>query len=297
MIRRTLNRVLEIFFILYRFSGIPWIVRKLVARKRVTILLYHNPERRFFEKHMAYLNKRYSFIPYSTLVNCYLTNNWDRIPDYALVVTFDDGWKENIELLDIIRMYEVNPTIFISTHLVNTSRKFWWTICIPGQISVLKKMTNRERIKVLHDQYDFQPEKEYPGERQALNMSEIDELKNFVEFGSHSSFHPILTSCSLEEKTDEIQQSILELEKICGKNGYSFAYPNGDYDDECIQVLKKNNITSARTIRFGWNDDKTDPYTLKIVGVSDRGSVNKFASELTGISLILQQLIKKILKN
>ena len=245
-----------------------------------------------FEKHMRYLSRRYSFIPLSILTNAIYTNDWHEIPLYPIVVTFDDGWKENAALLNIIVKHKICPTIYLTSHIINTRKKFWWTICKPEKREKLKKCINSDRLRILFDEYSYFPEKEYEETRQALDLNEINNLKEYVEYGLHTSYHPVLIRCSIQEKIIEFSEGKSLLEKILEQSIDSFAYPNGDYDEEIIELLKNYGIRNARTIDVGWNNRTTDPYKLKIVGVSDKGSINKFASELTGISLYLQHLLR-----
>jgi peptidoglycan/xylan/chitin deacetylase (PgdA/CDA1 family) len=271
-----------------RFSGIAFLIKKVIARKKATIIVYHNPTPQKFEEHLGYLSKRYNFISLSELSTALYSGNWKNIPDYAMVITFDDGWKENFNLLDIIIKYKIKPIIFLTSHIINTEKKFWWTECRSQDLSILKKISNGQRLLELQEKSDFHQEKEFPGDRQALNMPEIEKMKGFVEFGLHTCYHPVLTKCTKDEKRSEIIEGKVKVEELLEIPCETFSYPNGDYDDECIRILKETNIKIARSVDIGWNSYKTDPYKLKITGVSDDGSINKLASELTGIPMYFQ---------
>jgi hypothetical protein len=84
----------------------------------------------------------------------------------------------------------------------------------------------------------------------------------------------------------------VRLRELLGMPVTAFACPNGDYDSEVIDLLKESNIRVARTIDAGWNNRKSDPYKLKVTGVSDNASITKLASEMTGISRFMQYLLK-----
>ena len=79
-----------------------------------------------------------------------------------------------------------------------------------------------------------------------------------------------------------------EIERILGNQIDTFSYPNGDYDDECIELLKECGLKIARTTDAGWNNQGSDPLKLKVTGVSDHGSLNKLIAELTGIPMYFQ---------
>ena len=105
-----------------------------------------------------------------------------------------------------------------------------------------------------------------------------------VDFGSHSRFHPILTTCSDDECGDEIKESSREIEELTGRSCVHFAYPNGDYGEREIDMLKRAGYVSARTIDLGWNDVNTDPFKLRVLSWRDDMSVNRLAADLSGIS-------------
>jgi peptidoglycan/xylan/chitin deacetylase (PgdA/CDA1 family) len=255
-------------------------------------VLYHNPEPETFEKHLEYLSGRYKLIALSEFSEAIKSKNMKNIPKNALVITLDDGWKENYRLLPFIQKYKFRPTVFLTSHLINTNRHFWWTKCDEEEVEPLKKMPNNKRLEQLNAKYHYNSDREYAGERQTLNIAELEKMKSHVDFGLHTCFHPILTKCSSEEKRKEILVCKLEVEKILGRPVEAFAYPNGDYDEECIDILKECGLRIGRTTDAGWNGKSSNPYKLKVTGASDYGTVNKLAAELTGIPMFFQYLFK-----
>jgi peptidoglycan/xylan/chitin deacetylase (PgdA/CDA1 family) len=287
-----MNPILNLPHWIIRYSGAAYLIRRVVARNNITIVMYHNPGEDDFRNHLKYLSGKYQFITLSDLVDFYYSDVPADLPEYPLLITFDDGWKENFRLLDIIREFRIRPVIFLSTHLVDTERNFWFTACNQSETDSLKKKFSDRRLLALKAEFDFYPEKEYPGHRQVLNMDEIGKMKEHVDFGSHTCFHPILPKCDPQVKISEINGSVARLNELLEQPVTSFAYPNGDYDDESIDLLKKCNIKIGRTIDAGWNNSKSDPYRLKVTGVSDNASVTKLVSELTGISMFIQYLLE-----
>jgi O-antigen/teichoic acid export membrane protein/peptidoglycan/xylan/chitin deacetylase (PgdA/CDA1 family) len=284
--------VINIFHWLIRYSGSAYLIRRIFARKNITIVMYHNPEEKVFKAHMNYLSRRYNFITLSDLIETLYSGKPHSLPEYPLLVTFDDGWKENFLLLDIFREHKMKPVIFLSSHLVDTNRKFWFTIGSNSVTESLKSKSAAERLLTLKNDYGYYPDKEFPDDRQALSREEILKMKDHTDFGSHTCSHPILTKCDFEAKASEISGSVARLKELLDIRVTSFAYPDGEYDNDVIGILKENNIKVARTIDVGWNNGKSDPYRLKVTGVSDNGSVTKLASELSGISMFIQYLTR-----
>jgi peptidoglycan/xylan/chitin deacetylase (PgdA/CDA1 family) len=285
--------VKSVFNFAYRvlfYCGATNLFRWIFARTNITVVTYHNPEAEIFRTHMNYLSQRYNFISLSDIIDVFYSYRPSTLPKYSLLVTFDDGWKENFQLLNIFREYRLRPVIFLSTHLVDTFRNFWFTICPVEKVEALKEKQSDDRLKYLKETYDYFPEKEFPVNRQVLNIEEIFQMADYVDFGSHTAYHTILTKCSAEEKEKEIKGSFYRLEQLLNTKVTSFAYPNGDYDDTIIDILKKNGIKVARSIDAGLNKRNSDPFRLKVTGVSDNASIPKLASELTGISRYIQYL-------
>ena len=61
----------------------------------MVIISYHNPKPKIFKKHIEYLKKNYNFISLDKLVDAIHNKDWSAIPSKSLVITIDDGWKEN----------------------------------------------------------------------------------------------------------------------------------------------------------------------------------------------------------
>ncbi len=274
-----------------RYSGIAALFRYLFARNRISIVTYHDPKPGYFEKHLHYLSGKYNPISFSEYIQAIQSNTLDSLPRYALIVTIDDGWKGNYKLLPLVRQFQIRPTIFLTSHIIDTERHYWWTACSKSDVDRFKGLSNQERINELRTKYNYSLEKEFPDDRQALNMGELEQMKNDFEFGLHTGSHPILTQCSSEEKQQEIVEGKSSLEAKLGMAIATFSYPNGDYDQACIDLLQACGIKVARTIDSGWNNKRSfDPYKLKVTGVSDNGSVTKLVAELTGIPMYMQYL-------
>lgn len=98
---------------------------------RILCLLYHrvNPIKdnlynltvspSEFEEHIKYLVKNYKIIRFE--------ENWDKFPEDAIVLTFDDGYADNyLYALPVLEKYKAPATIFISSGTIGTCKEFWW---------------------------------------------------------------------------------------------------------------------------------------------------------------------------
>jgi len=273
---------------LIRASGFLHITREILLKKKVTILIYHDPEPDIFESHMRYLSKFYNFLPLSQLVDAVSNQDWSHIPRKALVLTFDDGVMGNYRLLKIFKEHNIRPSIYLCSHIVDTNRKFWVKSGFTNHES-LKKVENKHRLQVLKSEAGFEQEKEY-GERQSLNNEEIQEMAPDVDFQCHSKFHPILTNCTDEECRDEVEESKKHLEALLNTSIDHFCYPNGDYADREERFVQQAGFLSARTVDVGWNDVHSHPFRLKGMYVDDDASLNVLNAQVSGVFGYLRYL-------
>ena len=264
--------------------GMPLIIREWVCRHRVAILLYHDPQPTVFDKHIAYLSRHYTVIPLDTLVTAIHRHDFSQMPPKSVVITIDDGHADNTALLPIFKQYGIRPTLYVCTQIVGTHRHFWFKII--GQSKAekeqLKRMPNTERLASLKETTDFEPEKMYP-ERQALNMAEMKEMAAHVDFQPHTQFHPMLPRCTDPECQQEILGSKTDLETLLGIECSHFSYPNGDYTEREVEIVKAGGFRSARTTDLGWNTLDTSPYQLKAIPITDDARLTLFRAELTTI--------------
>ena len=276
--------------------GIHILIRECLCRNRVAILMYHDAKSAVFARHIAYLWHHYTVISLDTLVSAIHQKDFSRIPAKSVVITIDDGHAGNIELLPLFKQYRICPTLFVCTQIVDTHRHFWFKIegRSKAEREKLKRLPNVERLAFLKHAADFEPEKTYP-ERQALNIAEMKEMIADVDFQPHTQFHPILPHCTEAECRQEILGSKLDLEKLLDVECSHFSYPNGDYTEREIEIVKTAGFRSARTTDIGWNTEKTAPYRLKTVPIADDAELTLFRAQLTTIPQRLNGWVNAVL--
>ncbi|MHA1343132.1 MAG: polysaccharide deacetylase family protein [Promethearchaeota archaeon] len=271
----------EVIGLILRFSGLLCLIREIFLKNKVTIIKYHCPSSSIFKKHIEYLSKHYNFISLNKLINAIYQKNCSSIPPKSLIITIDDGFKENYNLFNIFKTYRSYPTIYVCSHIINTNRNFWWKTGFRNS-KKLKRLKNKYRLKVLKEKIGYNPTKEY-STRQALSLEEINEMMPYVDFQSHTKFHPILTTCTDVECKEEIKVSKEYLEKLLNKKIEHFCYPNGEYNFREVRYLINCGYKSGRTLDIGWNDINSDPYRLKAMDVEDDASINVLVAQIIGI--------------
>ncbi|WP_162458844.1 polysaccharide deacetylase family protein [Desulfosarcina ovata] len=104
-----------------------------------------------------------------------------------------------------------------------------------------------------------------------VNWEQIEEMKNsgLITIGSHTHKHPILTNCSQNEIEMELTESkrILLEKKVVDESFIPFCYPNGNYDEQILQMVKKAGYHLAVTTEKGWNRIGSNCFKLKRIGI------------------------------
>ena len=113
----------------------------------------------------------YNVISLDSLITAITQKTWSMIPQKNLVITFDDGWKGNYNLLGVIKEFNIPVTIYLSSRIINTNRRFWWHAGF-SDIQKLKQLSNQERLFILKENNGYEQGKEYT-EPQSLNFQEI----------------------------------------------------------------------------------------------------------------------------
>lgn len=242
-------------FWLLRRSGVPWVVRRTVQRRRLTILVYHNPPSEVMERHLELLCRLYRVVSLREYVE-------ERtLPPGALIVTLDDGYAENAALREVFARFSVIPTIFVCTGIVGTNRGFWFLhVGEPG----------------------FDPSEEL-AVREALSDAEIRDLAGVADIQAHTVTHPILPRCTPEQAEVEIAQSKRDLERRFGVDVYAFAYPNGEYTERDAQFAREAGYRCALAVGGRTNGDSADLYALRRITVDDHDGLDELVVKSSGV--------------
>ena len=283
---------------------------KSYIRPYVIILVYHRigtfnddwavqpTELKDFEIQMKYLKETYNIISLEEMAN--LINTKKSIPKKAVVITFDDGYKDNYtNAFPILKKYRIPSTIFLTTGHIDTNIPFWWDILgyvlynskqkklnagDLGDISIypknnltksfydfiekLKKMPENKK-HIIIDKIIENSDVEIPenfGRDLITSWDEVKEMnENGIEFGAHTVNHPILTRISLQQVKNEIMQSKKDIEKRINKPITTFCYPNGlpqDFNEDIKNLIKDNGFICASTIIPKPITTKTDLFEL-----------------------------------
>lgn len=165
------------------------------------------------------------------------------------VITFDDGYVDNLAACEALQSRGMRATWFIVTGSVGQA---------PGW-----------------------PEDGRPAGR-LLNASELREMQNSgMEIGSHTVNHARLTKVDDVHLMKELTGSKATLEDLLGNSVNSFAYPYGVWDERCAEAVKQAGYTAACTTRSGWALRDNDPYQLRRLTVFNTDPMSTFMHNLS----------------
>ena len=182
-------------------------------------------------------------------------------------------------------------TFFLCSGVVGTNRQFWFeTDMSESERQSLKSIPDDKRLDILRE-LGFS-ETTGLATRQALSVAEIKEMKDAVDFQSHTIYHPILPQCSAARALREISESRNELQDKFGLPIYALAYPNGSYSDREIEMAKAAGYKCALTMDFGFNSNKTQVFQLKRICINDDASIDELIVTASGLWGFLKNLMR-----
>ena len=101
-----------------------------------------------------------------------------------------------------------------------------------------------------------------------MTLEQVKDMqRRGVEIGSHTADHLALTSLDPTTRLRQIRESKTFLEWSGLATIYSLSYPNGAFDDEIIELLKREQYLTAVTGNAGLNTLETNPYKLYRVNI------------------------------
>lgn len=217
-------------------------------RRQLVVLAYHHVRHpAAFQDQLAHLVAHYQPVDLGTVLDG--LNEPRRMPDNAVLVTFDDGDRSLLEVgLPLLRAQGIPAVAFVIAGLVGTREAPWWVevqqlaartgLADPeAEVRRLKHVADDERIRVLHDLRD------QAGDRVHVEQLQPEELRALeaggVAIGNHSWSHPLLDRCPTAKVEEEVGRAHARLEEILGHRPTAIAYPNGNVDDRAVGVARR----------------------------------------------------------
>lgn len=249
-----------------------------------------------FDWQMNTVSRFFNVLPLSKAIHLLTENS---LPKASLAITFDDGYADNAAVaLPILQKYQLPATFFIATGFLDGGRMWNDTIyetirslpsgrydlsaiglgdysldtredrifCAQSLISSLKHLPPADRSHKTEYLASIAA-RELP-DNLMMTSDQVREIATAgMELGGHTVTHPILSSLTDFEVSQEIEEGALRLKEIAGKPIRLFAYPNGkpdvDYRPEHVDLVKDLGFEGAVSTSWGVSDQYTDIYQLR----------------------------------
>lgn len=279
------------------------------AQDRLSILSYHRvltssdylrpgvPTVSEFEWQMALISKYFNPMP---LLEARQRLEKGTLPENAICVTFDDGYKDNLEIAaPILKKYSIPATFFIATGFQDGS--IMWNdwiiesvrsstaasitiedlnlIALP-LLSEAEKLSATDKI-IMAIKYmppDLRAKyvdivKSYGNSswlnklKLMLSRDEVLQLHRMgFSIGGHTENHPILKSLDSVSAKKEIETGRDKLSQLLGEKIELFAYPNGklgvDYSGLDVELVEQAGFSLAVTTHKGVSTKNSDFFQL-----------------------------------
>lgn len=148
---------------------------------------------------------------------------------------------------------------------------------------------------------DFEEDKKIYQDFRLMSWAEVLKLKKsgWVDFGSHTVSHEILTNVPDQIAEKEIIDSKIMLEEKLNEPISFFAYPNGqqiDFNSQHIHLLYKHGYSAAVTTIPALNSHQENIYTLKRMnfGSGLSANMNYFILRTSGFLPFFKNIIKHV---
>jgi peptidoglycan/xylan/chitin deacetylase (PgdA/CDA1 family) len=268
-----------------------------------------------FERHAAYLAANYTVLPLPEAVD--RLRGRRPLPPNAAVITFDDGYADNLAAAHVLARHGLPATFYITAGCVGGAEPFWPSelrVLVPavpgdvlrldvaGQPVEIPLATADERqsaIRAVTRLFKARPIPVRESMREQLRrlsglgpvsspMLTWDGLAEMARLGmtigAHTMTHANLPSAGPDVAREEIAGSKARLEHALGVPVTMFSYPNGGAEryvtPELQRTVAESGFLSATTSRNGFAGAGSDLYALERIEVEERLEDLVFALEV-----------------
>lgn len=241
------------------------------TREQVKILCYHSvsvrPEpaadpfklhisQAAFRSHLEHLRNNYQVIALRDYVAS--RNNGQLLPQNAVVLTFDDGFR-NFQTVAAPLLAEFG---FPATVFIITSKTEAGVLPTPNQ-------TWQANDDIEH-----------------LTWSEAQSLirNPLFQIGSHTHTHQRLPTLTLAEAAGELSTSLKEIKNYLGETRPPLSYPHGRLSGPVKQLARELGHSCALSSELGGNNLDSDLFALRRVVIASDDDVPTFAARVAGIT-------------
>lgn len=268
-------------------AGLPVLLYHRVL-PRPDPLCWADPDAARFDRDMALLSKVFTVLPLEEAVTRLLNAT---LPRRAAAITFDDGYRDNLEVAaPILRKHGLTATFFIASGFLNGGRMFNDTVtetirrlpsgdidlswiglgvrtisdmasraALIGQFNAAIKYLSLEARQEASDRLGHRLSDSLPNDLMMTDEGVRTLARGGMTIGGHTVTHPILARVSSDEAMHQIRQNRADLTAIVGHAPTLFAFPNGkpgrDYTDEHALMARQAGYSAAFAVggQIAWS--------------------------------------------
>lgn len=187
---------------------------------------------------------------------------------FHALLTFDDGYANNLRILPVLRERGVPATFFVSSNHVAHQKAFWWDAvyrarmragadlqAIHAEVELLKQRPTAARERYVLEEFgpralDPQAETDRP-----LSAAELKELaaEPLATIGNHTADHAILPFCADAEVEAQIAGCQDYLAQLTGTTPDIIAYPDGACDPRVAAIARSQGLRLGAVVDFRKN--------------------------------------------
>ena len=188
-----------------------------------------------------------------------------KLPQKTLVITFDDGYRDNyLFAFPVMRLYGFRGTFFLTTDYIGTD-----------DIFPMDKKKN----------WDYVTDEDLP-----LTWEQVFEMKEHgMEFGSHTCSHRFLDELPEEDVIREVIESKRYLEQKLQSRVASFCYPAGRFNDRVKEIVRQAGYVAA-VVTPRHAQISEDLYSIKRIGIYSGDSVRRFRFKTSRFFRVVRDL-------
>ena len=159
---------------------------------------------------------------------------------------------------------------------------------ISGYISFLKGKSKEEIEKITQRLADLTGKWD-SGKTTEEAFMDWDEIrimtKNRISFGSHGKSHAILTRLQKREIEKEALESKERIEEKLGTSICAFSYPNGDYSEQVLDIVRNAGYRLAFSTESGTHSAADNPYKIRRINIHGdmTNSIPMFLARVAGL--------------
>jgi peptidoglycan/xylan/chitin deacetylase (PgdA/CDA1 family) len=303
-----------------------------LQRRTPKVLLYHaveetesdfirglssNTPPAHFALHLEFLSKHYQVIPLSRLES-------GAVPDRAVVITFDDGYRSVYRnAFPLLAARRFPAVVYLVTEAVDNHQLVWvnalnWLLHRHPEVSVplahallavpSALRTPREIVIHVQEHYDataldhalaamyrklgLDPAEHARNAELYVTWAEVAEMaRGGMSFGSHTAHHPNLRCLDSSAQRAELQSALQTVEARGGVR--SLAYPFGEYNEHSRETAI--GLQHSSVMQVGGVNQPLDLYAVARVPASAATRAQFFAEleVVTPVMAWLKRVVRR----